>query len=65
MNTLKNNMTTKEITYKEVLDLLMQMKNQKTNWTDVADAITVYGSSRWEKGYELGKEHGTLLGELK
>ena len=58
-------MTTKQITYKEVLDLLMQMKNQKTNWIEVAEAITVYGSSRWDKGYELGKEHGILLGELK
>ena len=58
-------MTTKEITYKEVLDLLMQMKNQKVNWTDVAEAITVYGSSRWEKGYELGKEHGISEGKLK
>ena len=58
-------MTTKEITYKEVLDLLMQMKNQKVNWVEVADAISVYGGKQWEKGYELGKEHGISSGKLK
>lgn len=58
-------MTVKEITYKEILDLLIQMKDKKTNWIDVAEAITVYSSSRWDKGYELGKEHGKLLGECK
>lgn len=58
-------MTTKEITYKEILDLLVKIKDQKTDWQEVAEAITVYGTLKWDKGYELGKEHGTLLGKLK
>lgn len=58
-------MVIKKITYKEILDLLVQMKEQKANWLDVAEAITVYTSQEWDKGYELGKKHGKVLGECK
>lgn len=58
-------MTVKEVTYKEILHLLIQMEDKKINWKDVSKAITSYTNLKWEDGYELGMKHGKQIGKTQ
>lgn len=58
-------MTVKEVTYKEILDLLIKMEVKEVRWMEIAEAVSSYAEVRWEKGYELGKKHGKSIGEIK